>query len=87
MAILLHHSGEEVQRPSQVQPGLPADVEAVIVRCLCKSPDERFQSAAELEQALAKCSCANDWTREDARSWWQHLNRRADATAATHPTP
>ena len=80
MAILLSHSRDEVQPPSQVQHGLPADLDAVIVRCLGKLPDQRFQSAAELEQALAECGCANQWTREDAKSWWQSPDRCEDAT-------
>jgi len=82
MAILLGHSGDEIEPPSTFQRGLPADVDAVIVRCLQKSPHERFQSAAEFERALSECGCANQWTREDAKSWWRSRDRREDATAA-----
>ncbi|MDP6719007.1 MAG: serine/threonine-protein kinase, partial [Pirellulaceae bacterium] len=81
MAIILRHSSAEVEAPSRLQHGLPADVDAVIVRCLRKSPGDRFQTATELEQAFAECDCSNEWTREDARSWWQSLDRCSDATA------
>ena len=38
--------------PSQRRPGLPADLDALCLRCLEKSPDDRYASAAELAAAL-----------------------------------
>jgi len=38
--------------PSQHRPGLPADLEAVILTLLRKDPRERFQSARAVEEAL-----------------------------------
>jgi hypothetical protein len=43
---------EEPSPPSQVRPGLPAALDAVVMRCLQKRPDQRFQSIAELMAAL-----------------------------------
>ncbi|MCA1791046.1 MAG: hypothetical protein LC667_14675 [Thioalkalivibrio sp.] len=40
--------------PSPI-PGLPADLAAVLARCLRKNPDERFPSAAELKVAVEAC--------------------------------
>jgi len=81
MAILLSHANDEVEALTRHQQGLPTDLNVVIVRCLRKSPNERFQSAAELEQALAACDCSSEWTGEDAKSWWQSLDRPNGATA------
>ena len=58
---------ERVGRP------LPADLEAIVLRCLAKPAGDRYPSAAELERALAASSVANDWSAERARDWWhQH---------------
>ncbi|HEY3817090.1 MAG TPA: serine/threonine-protein kinase [Polyangiaceae bacterium] len=39
-------------RPSQLVPGLPADVEIVLAIALAKDPSERFASALEMAEAL-----------------------------------
>jgi serine/threonine protein kinase len=38
--------------PRSVKPDLPASLEGVIMRCLAKKPDDRFQSADEIVTAL-----------------------------------
>jgi serine/threonine protein kinase/WD40 repeat protein len=38
--------------PSQLRPGVPADLEAICLRCLEKKPAQRFASATELADAL-----------------------------------
>ena len=50
---------------------VPADLEAIVLRCLSKSPAERYTTAAELERALAACAVAERWTADRARAWWQ----------------
>jgi serine/threonine protein kinase len=42
----------EPKRPSEATPGLPPDLEKLIVRCLRKSPERRWQSMADLKVAL-----------------------------------
>jgi serine/threonine-protein kinase len=50
---------------------IPADLEAVILRCLAKSPSERPSDAAALEALLVACESARTWTKERAAAWWQ----------------
>lgn len=69
--VLFAHVSETPVPPREVNPEIPADLEAVILRCLAKKPQERFQSVAELEAALAACHAAGDWTVKNARDWWQ----------------
>lgn len=42
----------EVEAPTRVVPGLSRDLEKLIVRCLRKDPDRRWQSMADLKVAL-----------------------------------
>ncbi len=39
--------------PAMLRPGLPALLAEVVLRCLAKDPDERFQTGSELADALA----------------------------------
>jgi serine/threonine-protein kinase len=40
--------------PAKLNPAIPAALEAVILKCLAKSPADRFQTGDELAQALAE---------------------------------
>lgn len=44
---------EEPPRPTALRPDIPADLEAVVLRCLQKKPDDRYQSVNELVAALS----------------------------------
>ena len=50
---------------------VPADLEAIVLRCLAKSPGDRYPTAAELERALAACAAAAEWSADRARDWWK----------------
>lgn len=47
------------------------DLNTIIMRCLAKDRDRRFSGAEELENALARCGCANRWTAARAAVWWK----------------
>jgi serine/threonine-protein kinase len=49
----------------------PPELQAAIQRCLAKKPEERFPDAASLDEALAACSCAGQWTETRAAEWWR----------------
>ena len=48
---------------------VPAELEATIMRCVRKRPDDRFASAAELADALHTIH-AGDWNEDAAAAWW-----------------
>jgi eukaryotic-like serine/threonine-protein kinase len=70
LEILVAHARDAVRPPSQLIPEVPADVEAIVLKCLSKEPADRFASSAALGEALAACSVAEQWTRHDAARWW-----------------
>jgi serine/threonine-protein kinase len=69
--VLFAHAHEPVLPPTKLLPGIPADLEQVILRCLAKKPAERFQSAAVLRDALTACERADRWNRASAAAWWK----------------
>ena len=50
--ILIKHLSEPPTPPNAVGANIPAELEAVVLRCLEKEPDNRYQSAEELMSAL-----------------------------------
>jgi serine/threonine-protein kinase len=71
MEVMIAHARDPVAPLSQHRADIPADLERVILRCLAKNPDERYQDAESLEQALAECAAADQWTQQHAARWWQ----------------
>jgi serine/threonine-protein kinase len=69
--VILAHAQQAVVPPSHLQPDVPADLEEIVLRCLAKSPQDRFQSAAQLAAALSQCQAAGSWGRGDAAGWWR----------------
>jgi serine/threonine-protein kinase len=59
--------------PSRHRPDIPPDLEDVVLRCLAKDPDRRFQSAEELELVLSACASANEWDARKAAAWWEEF--------------
>jgi serine/threonine-protein kinase len=69
---MLHaHAYEPLVPSPEFKEGVPADLQGVILRCLEKDPDRRYQDAATLEKAFAACESASPWTPERAEEWWQ----------------
>ncbi|GAB6165230.1 hypothetical protein JCM19992_12300 [Thermostilla marina] len=74
MQVLISHAKDSPPPLREWAPHVPEDLERIVLRCLEKDPADRFQSAGELEQALAACEAAGEWNRERAKAWWrEHL--------------
>ncbi len=78
MEVLVAHAHDNVVPPSQLHADVPADLEGVILRCLAKRPEDRFQDADSLEQALSECAAADGWTRSQAAQWWHEHEQVKD---------
>ena len=64
------HATKDVVPLSKLCPGIPDDLEHVILKCLAKTPSDRYSDATDLERALAQCEIAEAWTVERAEAWW-----------------
>ena len=74
IAVLIAHARDPVVPPSQVRPGIPADLGRVVLRCLAKDLPDRFPNAESLDRALGTCACAGDWDQDHAARWWRDVN-------------
>lgn len=54
--ILLAHVAQPPTPPTHINPAIPRAVEAVVLRALAKRPEERWTSAGEMAQALARAA-------------------------------
>jgi serine/threonine-protein kinase len=71
--LLAAHWSEPPPDLTDLRPDLPADLAAVVARCLAKDRSDRFPSAGELAGALGQCKCAADWSAERAAEWWRQF--------------
>ena len=84
--VLLHQVKDLPMRPSE-RLGKPVspDLEELLMRCLAKDPASRPANARELDDALARCRNAADWTRALADDWWRKFAAtQSDKTIVTH---
>ena len=69
--VIVDHVKTIPDRPSEVtEVPIPRELEDIVMKCLEKKPADRFQSAWELDAALAAVPIADSWTRETALEWW-----------------
>ena len=72
MSMLMHHSNTAPLPPSTMsEESIPADVDALILECLSKTPSLRPANADVLWERLSKLSVADRWEPRHARVWWE----------------
>ncbi|MBI3924486.1 MAG: serine/threonine protein kinase [Armatimonadetes bacterium] len=68
---IIAHVGTPPVPPSQrTGRAIPAELEALVLRCLAKDPDERPAGAAELGRCLDGLQWTPPWTQVEADRWW-----------------
>jgi serine/threonine-protein kinase len=70
MAVMIAVARDQVEPPSRRSPEVPADLERVVLRCLAKSPADRYPDAVTLDHHLAACAAAAEWDFARAAAWW-----------------
>jgi serine/threonine-protein kinase len=68
---IVAHLHEAPQPPLTYRPDVPRDLEAVVLRCLAKTPPDRFPTIKALGDALADCNAAGEWGPNHAEAWWE----------------
>ena len=87
--ICMHQVNTPPESPSKrLGAAVSADLEALLLKCLAKRPEDRPQTAAGLIDALGQLSAADAWTRADAEAWWREISPdepEKPSKAPTHP--
>jgi serine/threonine-protein kinase len=72
VALMIDHVKTVPPRPSEIcEVPIPAELDDVVMKCLEKDPDDRFQTVVELEDALRAVPDGAPWTRARAAKWWE----------------
>jgi serine/threonine-protein kinase len=82
--VLVRHARDPVTPLHQRRPGLPADLERIVLRCLAKEADDRFTCVEELDHALASCQAAASWTEDRAAKWWREISTHGEELDISH---
>ena len=90
--VVAHHL-HTVPEPPSARSGIdvPPELEAILMRCLEKSPNARFPTAHDLTRALSQCARSVPWSLERAEELWatiqpeQHNDGPLSAVGS-HPT-
>ena len=70
--ILGHHLHTQPIPPSErLGCEVLPELEAVIMQCLAKDPEERPDGARQIRERLAACFEIRRWRQADARAWWE----------------
>jgi serine/threonine-protein kinase len=68
--VMIAHASHEVTPPREFNSDLPVEIEEIILRCLEKDPEHRYQDVLALKRALAEVALEETWTSERAAEWW-----------------
>jgi len=68
--VIIAHASEDVVPPRSHNAALPTELEEIILRCLEKDPEDRFQTVEELRRALVEAPLEHPWSAEQAHDWW-----------------
>jgi serine/threonine-protein kinase len=72
LKVMIAHASEDPEPPRYVNPLVPPELEEIILRSLEKRPEDRFQTVAELREALDHVPAESDWNARLAADWWEN---------------
>lgn len=85
--VLAHHLHTQPEPLSERMDGIDVDIEQIVLRCLEKGRDARFDAAVHVRDALLACRAAGRWSRADALSWWARHRDAIEVKRMRQPLP
>jgi serine/threonine-protein kinase len=88
VAMMMKHVHDTPEPPSsRSEQPVPQELDAIVMACLAKKPDDRPRDAIELARQLAACPLQEPWTDQRASRWWEaHLTGLSSDAAPSSPT-
>ena len=81
LMLIVAHATTDVPDFADVGVSVPDDLTSVIMKCLAKRQEDRFNCPRNLLLALEDCSANGEWNWRDAEDWWLDLG--ADVIASS----
>jgi len=72
LKVMIAHASEDPEPPRYVNADVPPELEEIILRSMEKRPEDRFQTVAELREALDQVPTTTEWNSRLAADWWQN---------------
>lgn len=73
-------------KPMKEYGDIPADLDAIVMQCLAKRPEERPESMLLLAARLRACRGAGAWTNDEAAAWWHENHTKTEVADPVAPT-
>jgi serine/threonine-protein kinase len=70
LKVIIAHASQDVVPLRQLNTSLSIELEEIVMRCLEKDPDHRFQDVAALQRALKEVAFTESWSSDLAAEWW-----------------
>jgi eukaryotic-like serine/threonine-protein kinase len=70
LKVMIAHASQEVAPPRQINSELPVELEEIVLRCLEKDPEHRYQDVTALRTALCDLVLDDTWSSDLAAQWW-----------------
>jgi len=72
LMLIVAHATTDIPDFADAGVSVPDDLAAIIMKCLAKKQEARFESARELLLELESCAANAEWTWRDAEEWWMN---------------
>ena len=86
LEIAMKHLSTTPLPPSEARPDVPHELDSIVLRALAKDPEDRYQSADEMDADLARASRGQAVAPETEEAATQVLRGAGAATLASAPT-
>ena len=70
LKVMIAHASQEVVPLRTLNSEIPIELEEIVLRCLEKDPEHRFQNVSDLQRALRELVFPESWTSDLAADWW-----------------